>query len=113
MESSFGAVWTAWTYALYALSGGEAVLRDRLIRARRSARFSGGFEFGGFRTPFSKVRAANPDEVVDVVFVVLLSSVAVLDPERDFDRELLRLDLVILLNRRRFSRVSLDGALGS
>jgi hypothetical protein len=71
---------------------------------------SGDLEFGGLRTPFSNASAANPYKVLSVAFVVFLLSILVVawDLELDFERELPPQDLVIVLNRNRFSRVSLD-----
>lgn len=52
-------------------SGGEAVARVLACRLRISSRFVGGLEYAGWRMPLLRALAANPDDVVDEVFVVV------------------------------------------
>lgn len=75
------------------------------MRARRSPRFTGGFKFARFNTPFSKTRNVNRDDDVDVVFWVLDSPVVAVEPE-------LVLDRAMLSSKCRFARVNRGGTVG-
>lgn len=95
MVVSFLARPTLLVYCLYPESGGEVVSRDLACRSWKSSRFVGDLECRGSSISFFRALMANPDEVVDVVFV---------DPESSEGSEVFFLP--ILLKRARFCRVS-------